>query len=191
MMTDLPLAMSRIEIGLERLDRGALLTALRPGLGPDEVRRLLKAEGLPIEVPVEALYAWRDGTQTAGVTLDDIHLFPGFYLLSLEDAIANYRAFVADPRWGSGWLPLFANGGGDFYVVDLGGQPSGSIRHFRIEEREHPVEFRSLPDMTSTLAAAFERGLFFVDPDGYLEVDDLRFASLAAELNPGVAWWTD
>lgn len=190
-MTDLPGALSRIETGLERLERSALLAALRPGLSPDEVGRLLKAAGLPIEAPVEDLYAWRDGTQTTGVTLDDIQVIPGFYLLSLEDAIANYRAFVADSRWTRGWLPLFANGGGDFYLVDLGGQPSGLVRHFRIEEVEHPVEFRSLQDMTNTLAAAFERGVFFVDPDGYLEMDDLRFASLAAELNPGVAWWTD
>lgn len=190
-MTDLPWDLSRIEAGLKGLERRALLAALRPGLSPDEVGRLLKAAGLPIDAPVEALYAWRDGTQTAGVTLDDIHVFPGFYLLCLEDAIANYRAFVGDPRWNPGWLPLFANGGGDFYLVDLGGQPSGSVRHFRIEEVEHPVEFRSLPDMASTLAAAFERRIFFVDPDGYLEMDDLRFAALAAELNPGVPWWSD
>jgi len=139
---------------------------------------------------MDALYGWKDGTQTVGVKLDDIQIFPGFYLLSLEDAIANYRAFVADSRWSPGWLPLFANGGGDFYLVDLGGEPSGLVRHFRIDEPEHPVEFLSLPDMTSTLAAAFEQGVIFVDLNGYLEMHDLRFASLAAELNPGVPWWT-
>jgi cell wall assembly regulator SMI1 len=150
----------------------------------------LTAAGLPGEASVEALYSWRDGTQTAGATLDDIQLFPGFYFLSLEEAIANYRAFVADPRWRPEWFPLFANGGGDFYLVDLGGQLSGSVRHFRIEESEHPVEFRSLPDMMRTLADAFDKGVFFVHPDGYIEMDDLRFATLAAELNPGVPWWT-
>lgn len=59
-------------------------------------------------------------------------------MLSLSDAVANYRSFVADPRWAHGWLPIFANGGGDFYVIDLVGDHEGSIRHFRIEQRSVP-----------------------------------------------------
>ena len=104
-------------------------------------------------------------------------------MLSIEDAITNYRAFVADRRWRKGWLPLFANGGGDFYVLDLGSPSAGQVRHFRIDESEHPVEFASLGAMLTTLAVAFERGIFFVDPNGYLEMDDLVFGELAAELN--------
>jgi cell wall assembly regulator SMI1 len=118
-------------------------------------------------------------------------LFPGFYFLSLEDAVANYRAFVADPRWTPGWLPLFANGGGDFYVTDVSGEPAGVVRHFRIEESEHPVEFLTIGSMLATVAAGFERAIFFVDADGYLEMDDLAYADLAAQLNPGVPWWVD
>ncbi|MFV0462664.1 MAG: hypothetical protein ACK5MP_05635 [Nostocoides sp.] len=190
-MADLREALSRVEGGLEGLDRSVLLRELRPGLDRQVVRSQLKQAGLPSSPDVEVLYAWRDGTQTAGVTLDDIHVFPGFYLLSLDDAIANFRAFVADPRWAPGWLPLFANGGGDFYLVDLGGEPSGVMRHFRIDESEQPVEFWSLPDMMVTVAAGFDRGVFFVDPEGYLEMDDLVFAAVAAELNPRVPWWTD
>jgi hypothetical protein len=148
--------------------------------------------GLVATPELEALYGWRDGTSTAGVTaVDDIHLFPGFYLLSVEDAIANYRAFVTDARWTTGWLPVFANGGGDFYVLDLSAPVASPVRHFRIDEAEHPIEFSSLGAMLVTLAQAFERGIFFVDPSGYLEMDDLVFGELAAELNPDVAWWRD
>lgn len=138
------------------------------------------------------MYGWRNGTATAGVAaVDDIHLFPGFYLLSLEDALANYRAFAADPRWTVGWLPLFANGGGDFYIVDLSQPAAAPVRHFRIDESEHPIEFGSVQSLVATLAAAFERGIFFVDSSGYLEMDDLVFAGVAAELNPDIAWWRD
>ncbi|MBE1605678.1 hypothetical protein [Actinopolymorpha pittospori] len=125
------------------------------------------------------------------MALDDIHIVPGFYLLSIQDAIANCRAFATDSRWTPGWLPLFANGGGDFYVLDLS-SPSGSpVRHFRIEEPEHPIEFGSLRALLTTLAEAFERGVFFVDPNGYLEMDDVVFGELATELNPDVGWWRD
>ncbi len=169
-----------------------MLDRLRPGLKAHRVRPLLREIGLPMTESLEALYGWRDGTTTDGVrSLDEIHLFPGFYFLSLEDAIANYQALVADLRWRPGWLPLFANGGGDFYVTDLSNESPGAIRHFRIEESEHPVEFLSVRNMVSTLAAAFERGVFFVDANGSLEMDDAAFASVAAELNRGVPWWAD
>ena len=183
-MANLSEALLRVENGLVRLDRSALLRALRPGLQRHLVRSHLERVGLPSSPDVETLYAWRDGTQTAGVTVDDIHIFPGFYLLSLDDAVTNYRAFEADPRWVPGRLPLFADGGGDFYAVDLDGEPSGLMRHFRIEESGQPVEFGSLADMMVTVATGFDRGVFFVDPEGYLEMDDLAFAAIAAEFNP-------
>jgi cell wall assembly regulator SMI1 len=191
-MGDLTAALADIDKGLRKFGRSVLLDALRPGLNPDRTRSLLGESGLPASEQVEALYAWRDGTETAGIgSLDDIHFFPGFYLLSLDDAVANYRAFVADRRWTQGWLPIFANGGGDFYVTDLSGEMSGVVRHFRIEESEHPVEFLTIGNMLATIAAGYERGVFFVDGSGYLEMDDLAFASVAADLNPGVPWWVD
>lgn len=190
MKNDLSASLASIEAALQRLDRQTLLRSLQAGLSAEAVQSSLGAVGLSATSELEALYVWRNGTSTAGgVTLDDIHLFPGFYLLSIEDAIANYRAFVADPRWRSGWLPIFANGGGDFYVLDLGSLSARPMRHFRIEESEHPIEFTSLRAMLATLATAFERGIFFVDSNGYLEMDDLVFGELAAELNHDVDWW--
>lgn len=181
-----------IEKAFETLKRNVLLEALRPGIDADRVRSLLGEFRLPVSSHLEELYAWHDGTGTTGVaSLDDIHFFPGFYFLSLEDAVANYRAFVSDPRWMPGWLPIFANGGGDFYVTDLSGEPAGVVRHFRIEESEHPVEFLTIGSMLTTIAAGFEQTVFFVDGNGYLEMNDLDYAAVAARLNPGVPWWID
>jgi hypothetical protein len=191
-MEDLTTALAGIETALKGLRRHVLLRALKEGLEAGHTRSLLQGFGLPSSGEVQALYAWKNGTQTMGVeSLDDIHLFPGFYFLSLEDAIANYGAFVGDARWTPGWLPVFANGGGDFYVTDLSGDLPGVVRHFRIEESEHPIEFVSVVDMLKTIAAGFERKVFFVDPNGYLDMDDLAFATVAGELNPRVPWWVD
>lgn len=191
-MDDLARALSQIEASLQGLERDVLAGALRPGLPGEAVRSALGSVGLAVNSELEQLYDWHGGTSTAGIAaVDDIHLFPGFYLLSIEDAIANYRAFVTDERWTPGWLPIFANGGGDFYVADLGSAAGSPVRHFRIDEVEHPIEFPSLGAMVSTLAQAFEREIFFVDQHGYLDMDDLIFGSLAAKLNPDVAWWAD
>ena len=191
-MDDLARALSQIEASLQGLERDVLAGALRPGLPGEAVRSALGSVGLAVNSELEQLYDWHGGTSTAGIAaVDDIHLFPGFYLLSIEDAIANYRAFVTDERWTPGWLPIFANGGGDFYVADLGSAAGSPVCRFRIDEVEHPIEFPSLGAMVSTLAQAFEREIFFVDQHGYLDMDDLIFGSLAAKLNPDVAWWAD
>jgi hypothetical protein len=78
-----------------------------------------------------------------------------------------------------------------FYVVDLGPTGAGAVRHFWIDEAEHPVEYSSLGAMMATLAQGYERGIFSVDPDGYLEMDDLVFGGLTSELNPDVAYWRE
>lgn len=185
-------SLSAIESGLRRLGRQVLLQSLQSGLTAEAVRLQLDAVGLPASVELEAVYGWHDGTASdTTASLDDIQLFPGFHLLSLEDAVTNYRAFVGDPRWTPGWLPVLANGGGDFYVVDLRPTGAGAVRHFWIDEAEHPVEFGSLTELISTLAEGFARGVFYVDPNGYLEMDDLVFGGLATEMNPDIAYWRE
>ncbi|MFT3943628.1 MAG: hypothetical protein QM705_07370 [Ancrocorticia sp.] len=133
MSNDIYVSLGSIEGSLRRLGRVVLLDSLREGIPSETVRSLLARVGLESFPELEALYAWRDGTDTDGVKLGEIDIFPGFYLLSLEDAILNYQAFVGDMRWQVGWLPLFADGGGDFYVIDLGMESGRPIRGFWIE----------------------------------------------------------
>lgn len=191
-MTDeLADSFDRVDRALAKLGRDKLLSRLGAGRTADDVRRGLDSVGLASSDELEALFGWHDGTEADRAILDDIHMFPGFYQLALNDALANYRSFVDDPRWQPGWLPIFANGGGDFCVVDNAGSATGQVRHFRIDEAEHPVEFSSITTLFMTLASCFEEDVFFVDPDGYLEMGDLAFAAVAARIDPGVPWWNE
>jgi cell wall assembly regulator SMI1 len=185
-MTD---SLNRVENALAELGREKLLGRLRAGRSTDEIRRNLDMVGLKSSESLETLFGWHDGTDTSDAILDDIHMFPGFYLLTLDDALANYGAFVDDPRWQRGWLPLFANGGGDFYVLDSVEVGDGPVRHFRIDEMEHPVEFSSIASFLAVIATCFEGGVFFVDASGYLEMDDQAFAAVAGRVDPTVQWW--
>ncbi len=183
-------SLARIEARLNEFRRDRLLAAFLPSETIRTVRSALEAGGLRSVPDLEDLYAWKGGTDASPAhTVGDIALFPGFYFLSLNDASADYKTFVADPRWRVGWWPVFANGGGDFYVIDV--HAGMAIRHFWIDESEHPIEFSSLNAMVKTLAEAYDLGVFYVDPDGYLEMDDDRFAQVAAEMNPDIPWWTD
>ncbi|MDQ6719297.1 MAG: SMI1/KNR4 family protein, partial [Candidatus Dormibacteraeota bacterium] len=102
---------------LVRLGRKTTIALLRPGIPTRASEAMLRQHGLQVPFGLPELYAWHDGTDaTTGVPLDDLHLFPGYYFLSLEDATRNYAAFRDDPRWNPAWLPIFANGGGDFFA---------------------------------------------------------------------------
>jgi cell wall assembly regulator SMI1 len=191
-VSQLEASLVAIERHLADLGRTTLLSLLADGIDPDRVRSALSKLSIAPCPDLETLYGWHDGTLPSdGCTVGDISMFPGFYLLSLGDALLNYRAFVVDPRWDRGWLPIFADGGGDFYVIDLGHEGTGAMRHFRIDEAEHPVQFDSLTHMARTLEAGFGQKAFFVSRAGYLDMDNDEFVRIAAMLNPTVAWWQD
>ena len=188
-MTELRTSLGAVEATLQRLRPNL---PLQPGLSSHEIEAQLAAHRLPAYPDLVSLYEWRNGTDTStGLVLDELQLVPGFYLLSLNDALVDYDAFIKSQRWNASWLPVLANGGGDFLVVDLSKGRAAAIRHFRIEQSEHPIEYNSLRDMIATFAAAYERGVFHVDSHGYLEMDDEAYALLAAGLNPKVPWWSE
>lgn len=178
-----------IEHAIRGLGRTKVLQLLQPGVSADRVRASLESIGLRSTEEIEAVYEWHDGIADTDAAVGQITLWPAFYFTSLEETVANYQAFVDDPRWMPGWLPMFANGGGDFYVVDLSAPGDTPVRHFRIDEQEHPVEFLSLTAMFATLEEAFRRGYFFVTAEGVFRKDYPAFGKLAAEMNPDVAWW--
>lgn len=188
-MNNIAESLSSVELALSRLHRQELLDALQPGLPAEDVHRELTNVGLTGTPALESLYGWHNGTAAWADDLDSIHVFPGYYMPPLDEAIANYHTFKDDARWSAGWLPIFADGGGDFYVIDLR-DAAASIRGFRIDESEHPVEFETLDDMLRTIATAFDEGIYFLDREnGYLDADDLAFAELAARLNSRVPYW--
>lgn len=167
--------------------RRPVARSLRLGLTGAEITEMMG--DLPLTAPpeLEAMYRWRDGTFVSeGLILDDLHFFPGFYWLSLKDAITTYRAFHGDRRWANSWFPVFANGGGDFYVVSCPPVPahSGEVIGFILGETDHPVEYQSLATMLHTIRTCFAEGVFFVSAQGHLEADDLAHARIAKRFNP-------
>lgn len=183
-------SLADVKNALRRLDRNVLLNLLREGVPAEEVRAALESARLPTSRELEAFYGWHNGLGDGGV-IGEVTIFPGFYLLSLQEAIANYKIFVSDARWRTGWFPVFADGGGDFYVVDFGSSSEAAVRHFWIEKLECPVEFLSLGDLLSTIAAGYERNIIVVNSDGDLSMDYFAYAALANEMNPAVDWWRD
>lgn len=192
MMNRISDGLASIEAGLRQLNRERLLGLLQPGLGASCVERRFAETSFAGSNDLVELYLWRNGVPAqTDAPLGKLWMFPGFYFPSLEESFANYLTFKKDPRWGDRWFPVFADGGGDFYAVESSSEGRWPVRHFRIAEHEHPVEYESLEKMVCTIAAAYDQGIFFVDLNGSLELFEDRFDELAREMNPGVAWWRD
>lgn len=165
---------------------------LKDGLPEGHAARRASGAGLVLPADVAGLYEWRDGTlDYPGAMLDDIHIIPGVYFPSLDETLSNHTAFRDDERWDPSWLPLLANGGGDFFAVDCSGNPGswGQVSHFMLGEPEHPMLYLSVSSMFATFAEAFNRGIFFPHPSGFLEADDDAYAQLARMMNPEARGW--
>ena len=181
-----------IENYLRRLDR-PITNKLQSGVSSEVVKDAFNAAHLTAPSGLIALYSCHDGTKIKkGDSLDDAHYFPGFYWLSLSDAFNVYKAFFADTRWSKSWVPIFGNGGGDFFAVicEEGSPNFGSVVGFRVGQLEQPIQFENILSMMQFISRCYELGLYFLD-NGYLEADDFKAAIVAKALNPNLSYYRD
>jgi hypothetical protein len=174
---------------LARLRRPAA-TLLQPGMSRSQIAQ--HAAKLPFSLRPElvTLYAHRNGTPSkTSHVLGDLWFFPGFYLLSLEEAVQSYRQRQRSPQWKKDWFPVFADGGGDFYAVACGGADAGAVIGFVSGEPEQEIEYLSLVAMLATLDECFARGAFYVKR-GDFGIDDDKHRMIAKKHNPGLDFWS-
>ncbi|MEX1365613.1 MAG: SMI1/KNR4 family protein [Nannocystaceae bacterium] len=141
---------------------------------------------------IEALFQWRNGTNVVeGDLLGHAYFFPGYYLLSIEEAVETYEERRGTQQWKDEWFPVCADGGGDFYVVPCSGDKLdvAPVIGFLHGEPEQTVDYESLSAMMQTIEACYAEGAFFVDDDGELEVDDDKHQEIAHRFNPEVEEW--
>lgn len=158
------------------------------------MRQSLTAAGL-VSVPLlEDLYGWHGGTALPDSGLvDDLEIVPALRLLGVDDAVAERTWYLEHGAWEAGWFPILTDGGGLFYLVDLGSGDDPVVRRWEFDDPGGHVAFGSLSAFVATIDEAYGRGIVFVGPRGYLEMDDTWFADLAVELNPAAsaAWRRD
>lgn len=185
---DLEMTVDRTFAHLRELGRSIALKR-RPGVEPAMITAKLRSVNLIGPADLVQLYNLCDGTETAeGDILDDIHFFPGYYWLKIEEAFTTYTAIYSDGRWNKSWLPIFANGGGDFYAVicDEKSPDFGGVVGFLVGENDHLVEFKNVTALFRTIEQSFSEKAFFV-ADGYLEADYPKMRTIASAMQPDFA----
>lgn len=192
-MSQIPLmiaALDRIVVRLAQSNR-AVVQKLQPALSTSEIAARTALLPFALTRELEALYQWRNGTLVEeGDLLGQAYLFPGFYLLSLDEAVQTYGERKGSRQWRPNWFPVFADGGGDFYVVPCAPEKldAAEVIGFIHGEPEQSVEYESLAAMIQTLDACYAQGAFFLDDDEP-EVDDDKHREIAHRFNPQVEEW--
>lgn len=159
----------------------------RAGLSLNDIKKALSDQSLEAPDDLLALYAYCDGTSTReGDILGEIQFFPGFYWMSLDDALEAYRAVSKSGEWGGSWLPIFANGGGDFYAVicDSASPYFGEVVGFVLGEPDQIIEFRDIASLLETVERSFADAAFFAS-EGHLKADYPRMRAIARQVQPG------
>lgn len=140
------------------------------------------------------LYTWHNGTNIIeGTKLDYIQFIPGFHLLSLEDAIYQYNLVKEDQRWNKSWFPFMANGGGDFYNIDLtmSNKLTTPIVGFILGELAQEIEYENMTSMMKTFYICYEKKIIYCSNQGYLDMNDQEYAKIALKINSNIKfWWT-
>lgn len=146
-----------------------------------------------LSTELSALYAWRNGTTSlSSDILTDLYLIPGFYFPTLEEAVRMFYERRFSPQWRENWFPFLADGAGDFYAAPCCRESrtlQTEIIGFIHGEPVQETEFLSLENMLKTASLSYGAGIYFMDEDDTLDVDDTAYQALARNLNPGVSIW--
>lgn len=189
-MTNLDESLARIDAATRLLGRDRLHEALYPGVVESEFRARLQRVRLAPGHDLTELYRWHDGTYAPiGFPVDDVQLFPGYYMLSSTKSVETIEILRRVAEWDPTWFPILKDAGGWYFVQQISDGGDGPVIFFMPSYGEIALVYASVADMFHTIAEAYDRAIIFVDAEGYLEMDDDQYRALARELNPGIEYW--
>ncbi|GAA4608992.1 cell wall assembly regulator SMI1 [Actinoplanes octamycinicus] len=157
---------------------------VNPPATPDQLGALEAALGFPLVPEVGAALRWHNGTEEDS---GGFELVPTFWMLSAESIAADARrlnasaAAYARDEWSDRWVPVAADRGGAYVLVDHGDSPDrGRVFTWDPESGEGD-SWSSLADLYSELRAALADrtpllGCTYELVDGGVEWEDADLA---------------
>lgn len=126
-------------------DRPKFLRGLNPPATPKQMRDFERSTGLKLPEEFRQLLGWRDGQPDD--CFEDFHPFSGLMFMSLtsiEATIATMNQLldsgdIDERHWHRDWLPILADGSGNYTCIDLSTESDGRIISF-----DHEVGFAGI-----------------------------------------------
>jgi cell wall assembly regulator SMI1 len=153
--------MAKIEEALAQLDdllrtkNPTLSRALASGASVTNISKVEKAIGAKLPAEVASWWRWHNGTSDSTSFGPDAN----WYAISVDEAVDSWK-FLGDPTeeiqqpWKKTWLPLFANGAGDYICVDAA---SGALVEYRHDDAKRPAFAKSLAAWVDKVSKAYAK----------------------------------
>lgn len=147
----------------------------------------LKLKDLPL--PLKLVYSNVNGTPYEVKDQSLMDFIPGFLLINVNefnDFLFEFRKNYEEESY----FPFLVNYSSDFYLLkvdemnnDLGVYISthDDIDIFKIHN--------SFEDFLKTSIVFYENDVYFLDNDGYLDMDFDKYITIAQKMNPDIEYW--
>lgn len=182
---------------LRRVD-APLASQLSEGLAREVIAARLSSLPVHVASEVHDYFAWRNGLPADRAHEEE--LFPDAVMLSLDEALADYRALCdvaaqvarqagvpADTIWNERWLPLFRHPAGGAYHVTVGADVSVErapiVSVLQEDVSAASIAFDSLAALAATVNECFSTGAYLA-ADGLIQEDRQRVAAIIRAHNP-------
>lgn len=105
----------------------------------------------------------------------------------------SFKVWDTNYKPGKKLFPFLQDSSGDCYWVDLN---EGSDNYNKVfwtnTYPESPAyQFISLRTMFETIAEGYQNNIFYLDEEGYLDLDYDAWGLLCKKLNPDIKYWDD
>jgi hypothetical protein len=152
---------------------------LAPGATQGRIEEVLGAD---VPEAVADWYRWHDGLITfPGQLQDDVNIIPGYGPISLGEAAHMKPAYEGDQLLSPYWIPILANAGSDIYAAVWGSSNRERVARVAVVEDTF-YEFSGIEEMLSVVNRCYELGIYRLDEDGFLDLDDDGYDRVVAEM---------
>jgi len=178
-----------------KISKRPVVNYLQPGLSREYL--LNATNELPDTFPDELveMYLWKNGTHISSELItDQVCFFPGYYFLSIEDALYEYTQLISisncpdiieDIKWNKYWFPVFSNAAGDFYSVCLGDvyNKSNVLKCFSYDLPFGQEAFATLSALMKTVYDCYREDIFYLGEDNLLKMNRKEFNRIRMQNN--------
>jgi cell wall assembly regulator SMI1 len=166
------------------------------------IRLAEKELGFNFNEELIQLYLCANGTDNIYKTPSGLlGLIPIHIFMSLKDSIEYYKNHIdfddSFRNWNTNFkpdkkmFPFLEDGCGNCYWVDLNTESNnyGKIFWTNTFGDEPDYLYDSLTCMLHVISESYNKGIFFLDSDGYLDCDFDKFESISKDNNSGLNYW--